>query len=109
MNLPRSRFLVIADSHLGLLEQVAGELTDLERVVVHAAGPGRAPTPLSLPWERLDGCSPPRAPTGDPAWRCPERRRPGHVHLGTTGRSKGAIKQHAWDYFWDGPTTRSAA
>jgi crotonobetaine/carnitine-CoA ligase len=97
INLPRSRFLVIADSHLGMLEQVAGELADLERVVVHATGPRDGPDP-SLPWEPLEELL--TGGDGEPgvevSWTDDARVM---FTSGTTGRSKGAIKQHASDYF----------
>ncbi len=98
INLPRSRFLVIADTHLGMLDQVAGEVADLERVVVHATeGPRDGPDP-SLPWEPLEALL--AGGDGEPgvevSWTDDARVM---FTSGTTGRSKGAIKQHASDYF----------
>jgi carnitine-CoA ligase len=98
INLPRSRFLMIADTHLGMLDQVAGELADLERVIVHAAeAPRDGPDP-SLPWEPLEALL--AGGDGEPgvevAWTDDARVM---FTSGTTGRSKGAIKQHASDYF----------
>jgi carnitine-CoA ligase len=98
INLPRSRFLVIADTHLGMLDQVAGDLADLERVVVHATeGPQDGPDP-SLPWEPLEAllAGGDEEPGVEVSWTDDARVM---FTSGTTGRSKGAIKQHASDYF----------
>ena len=80
INLPRSRFLVIADRHLGTLDQVAGELAHLERVVVHATeGPQDGPDP-SLPWEPFAALL--AAGDAEPGrGGVVDRRRPHHVHL----------------------------
>jgi crotonobetaine/carnitine-CoA ligase len=97
INLPRSRFLVIADSHLGDLERVAGELPDLEHAIVHRTSRGGGPDPR-VRWEPLDALL--DAGDGDPGvpveWTGDARVM---FTSGTTGRSKGAIKQHASDYF----------
>jgi crotonobetaine/carnitine-CoA ligase len=96
INLPRSRFLVIADTHLDLLAVVRDELTHLEHVIVWESGAETADRPPgSEPLGALfDG------PTDDPgvdvSWVSDARIM---FTSGTTGRSKGAIKQQASDYF----------
>ena len=100
LNLPRSRFLVIADSHLDRLAQVAGDLAHLEHVVVWTAGEGPSgpePGVRSEPFAALAD-----APDGEPDLAEPVRWTDDARIMftsGTTGRSKGVIKQHASDYF----------
>jgi crotonobetaine/carnitine-CoA ligase len=97
INLPRSRFLVIDAGHLDRLEAIADELPTLEHVVVRTAGEPAGPPPR-VRWEPLDALL--DGPDGDPrvevAWTGDARVM---FTSGTTGRSKGAIKQHASDYF----------
>lgn len=97
INLPRSRFLVISDAHLDRLDQVAGDLPDLERVLVWSSGERAGPDPR-VPWEPLEALfeAPDAEPATEPAWTDDARIM---FTSGTTGRSKGAIKQHASDYF----------
>jgi len=97
INLPRSRFLVISDAYLDRLDQVAGDLPDLERVVVWSSGERAGPDPR-LPWEPVEALfeAPDAEPATEPAWTDDARIM---FTSGTTGRSKGAIKQHASDYF----------
>jgi carnitine-CoA ligase len=97
INLPRSRFLVIDHAFLGRLEHVAAELPHLEHVIVLAHGERDGPDP-SVRWEPFEALM--EAPDSDPgvevAWTDDARVM---FTSGTTGRSKGAIKQHASDYF----------
>jgi crotonobetaine/carnitine-CoA ligase len=97
LNLPRARFLVIADTHLDRLEVVAADLPHLERVIVLETGAPSGPPP-AVPWEPLTALF--DAPDADPGvpvtWTDDARIM---FTSGTTGRSKGAIKQHASDYF----------
>ncbi|MGB1526044.1 MAG: AMP-binding protein [Miltoncostaeaceae bacterium] len=97
INLPESRFLVISDDLLDRLDHVAGELPVLEHVFVWSSGAPHGPDP-AVPFEPfavLDD-----APDTDPGvevtWVDDARIM---FTSGTTGRSKGVIKQHASDYF----------
>jgi crotonobetaine/carnitine-CoA ligase len=97
INLPRSRYLVIDDGHLDWLERIAGDLPHLEHVVVLGTGAPEGPPPR-VRWEPFEALL--EAPDSDPgvpvAWTDDARIM---FTSGTTGRSKGAIKQHASDYF----------
>jgi crotonobetaine/carnitine-CoA ligase len=98
VNLVESRVLVIADVFLDRLAFVAGALPLLERVVVLPTGAQDPPAP-SLPHETLAELM--DAPDAEPdgvayAWTDDARIM---FTSGTTGRSKGVIKQHAADYF----------
>ena len=97
LNLPRSRFLVVGDDHLDWLAKIAGDLAHLEHVVVVPTGKRQGPDP-SVRWEAYGEFA--DAPDSDPGvevlWTDDARVM---FTSGTTGRSKGAIKQHASDYF----------
>ncbi len=97
LNLPRSRFLVVGDDHLEWLAKIMGDLAHLEHVIVVPTGKREGPDP-SVRWELFGEFA--DAPDTDPgvevSWTDDARVM---FTSGTTGRSKGAIKQHASDYF----------
>ena len=97
INLPESRFLVISDDLLDRLDKVADELPLLEHVFLWSSDAPNGPNPKVTfePFAVLDD-----APDTDPGvevtWVDDARVM---FTSGTTGRSKGVIKQHASDYF----------
>lgn len=97
INLPESRFLVISDDLLDRLDKVADELPLLEHVFLWSSDAPNGPNPKVNfePFAVLDD-----APDTDPGvevtWVDDARVM---FTSGTTGRSKGVIKQHASDYF----------
>jgi carnitine-CoA ligase len=98
LNLPRSRFLVVSDTHLGELERVQDELPHLEHAIVRQSGAPNGPDP-KVAWEPLAALLEEGAddePDVDVLWTDDARIM---FTSGTTGRSKGAIKQQASDYF----------
>ena len=96
INLPRSRFLVVDAGHLDRLEAVADDLPLLEHATVLHAAPSR-PDPPRVAHEPLEPSWTRRTTSRASRWL--DRRRPRHVHLRHHGPLKGAIKQHASDYF----------
>ena len=97
INLPQSRYLVISDDLLDRLDHVADDLPVLEHVFVWSSGAPHGPDP-KVPFEPfavLDD-APDTDPGVDISWVDDARIM---FTSGTTGRSKGVIKQHASDYF----------
>ena len=98
INLPKARMLVVADTYLAELDAVSDELPLLEKVIVVPTGAAHGPEPRR-PWESyeefLDGADE-RDPGIELTWTQDARIM---FTSGTTGRSKGVIKQHASDYF----------
>ena len=98
VNLPQARMLIIADTYLAELDAVSDELTSLERVVVMPTGAAHGPAPRRA-WESYEefiGESGDGDPGVELTWTGDARIM---FTSGTTGRSKGVIKQHASDYF----------
>ena len=96
INLVESRVLIIADEYLDRLSAIKSDLVRLERVIVvpTVEGGGEATDHFLPVAELMD------APVGEPdveyAWTDDARIM---FTSGTTGRSKGVIKQHAADYY----------
>jgi carnitine-CoA ligase len=96
INLVEAKKLFIHDSFLERLEIVAGELPKLEHVIVLETGAGGpAPRVRSEPLTALMTASD-AEPGIEYSWTADARIM---FTSGTTGRSKGVIKQNAADYF----------
>ena len=99
LNLPRSRFLVISAEFLDRLAAVADQLPLLEDIIVWSPEISSAPVPPGLR-ARSFGEFVAGAPDSEPgvpvSWTDDARIM---FTSGTTGRSKGVVKQHASDYF----------
>jgi crotonobetaine/carnitine-CoA ligase len=97
INLVEAKKLIIADAYLDRLDLIKDELPLLEHVIVLQQGKQEGPDP-TLPWEPLAALL--EAPDSEPdvpyAWTDDARIM---FTSGTTGRSKGVIKQNAADYF----------
>ena len=97
INLVESKKLIIADVFLDRLDLIKTELPKLEHIIVYATGAQEGPDP-SLGWELLAtlvGGSD-SEPDIEYSWTDDARIM---FTSGTTGRSKGVIKQNAADYF----------
>jgi len=99
INLVESRKLVIADSYLDRLDLIKGDLARLEHAIVLETGKPEGPEPQSVSSEPFTALV--EASDGEPdgvsySWTDDARIM---FTSGTTGLSKGVIKQHAADYF----------
>ena len=98
INLVEAKKLVISDEYLDRLDLIKGELPNLEHVVVWESGKREGPDP-TLPHEPLEAllAGSDAEPDGiSYSWTDDARIM---FTSGTTGRSKGVIKQNAADYF----------
>ena len=97
INLVEAKKLVICDQYLDRLDLIISELPKLEHVIVMETESREGPDP-SLGWEPLGALM--DASDGEPGveyvWTDDARIM---FTSGTTGRSKGVIKQNAADYF----------
>ena len=97
INLVEAKKLVIADVYLDRLDLIKDELPKLEHVIVFQTGAQAGPDP-ALTWEPLgqiiQGSD--AEPNIEYSWTDDARIM---FTSGTTGRSKGVIKQNAADYF----------
>ena len=99
IQLVEARALIISDLYLDRLELVAGDLPLLERViVVPSGGQATGPDPR-VAWESFaELCDAPDTDAEAVAYAWTDDARIMFTS-GTTGRSKGVIKQNAADYF----------
>ncbi len=98
INLVEAKKLIISDVFLERLDFIIKDLPLLEHVIVLQTGAQEGPDP-SLKWEPLSAImdSPDNEPDGvEYSWIDDARIM---FTSGTTGRSKGVIKQNAADYF----------
>jgi crotonobetaine/carnitine-CoA ligase len=97
INLVEAKKLVIADVYLDRLDLIKTELPKLEHVIVYQTGAQQGPDP-ALPWEPLSQLlsGSDAEPGIEYSWTDDARIM---FTSGTTGRSKGVIKQNAADYF----------
>ncbi len=98
INLVEARTLIISDEWLDRLQTIAKRLPLLEHVVIMETPNGTKPLPRRFSHEPLSALM--KGPTKEPgvAYKWTDDARIMFTS-GTTGLSKGVVKQHAADYF----------
>ena len=97
INLVEAKKLIIADVYLDRLDLIKAELPKLEHVIVLSTGAQEGPDP-ALTWEPLAELLAGADAEPDVSYSWTDDARIMFTS-GTTGRSKGVIKQNAADYF----------
>lgn len=98
INLVEAKKLIIADTFLDRLELIAPELPKLEHVIVMPTGASTGTAPANLGSEELGALMEASDAEPDVTYKWTDDARIMFTS-GTTGRSKGVIKQNAADYF----------
>jgi len=98
INLVEARYLIISDEWLDRLQTVSKRLSTLEQVIIMETDRSTKPLPRKFSHEPLSALMKGAAKEPDVEYKWTDDARIMFTS-GTTGLSKGVIKQHAADYF----------